>query len=94
MAVKRGVLSYNGTTYRLSPTQVRDLLARGIIVADPMAAGVFELAREHTIDEIGAGVAVVEYQTGAEARGEGDDVVRQKMLSVRYMHRDGQGGAH
>jgi hypothetical protein len=81
--MKGGVLSYNGTTYRLSAAEVEDLLGRGVIVADSIAPDAFELAREHTIDEI-----------GAEARGEGGDLVRQKMLAVRYMHRDGQGGAH
>jgi hypothetical protein len=29
---------------------------------------------------------------GTTYRHEGDDVTKQRMLAVRYMHRDGQGG--
>lgn len=92
--MKGGVLSYNGTTYRLSAAGVEDLLKRGVITADAMTPNAYELVGDHFIDEAAAVAAVLDYSTGAEARGDGDDVVRQKMLSVRYMHRDGQGGAH
>jgi hypothetical protein len=86
------VLSYNGTTYRLNAAEVEDLLARGVIVPHPMTPAAYELAGDHLIDEIGTDADVVDYRTGAEARGEGDDAVRQKMLAVRYQHREGEGG--
>jgi hypothetical protein len=91
--MRDGVLSYNGTTYRLSAAEADDLLARDVIVRDPMTPHAYELARDHLIEEIGTDPAVVDYHTGADARGEGDDVIRQKMLAVRYQHRDGD-GAH
>jgi hypothetical protein len=91
--MRGGVLSYNGTTYRLSAEEVADLLTRGVIVADPMTRDAYELAGEHLIEEIEGSATVVDHRTGDEARGEGTDVIRQKMLAVRYQHRDGQ-GAH
>jgi alkylhydroperoxidase family enzyme len=89
--VADGLLSYDGTTYRLTAAEVETLLARGVIVVDPLTPSSFELARDHLIEELGSDPVVVDHETGAEARREGTDEVRQRMLAVRYMHRDGQG---
>ena len=85
-------LTYDGTVYRLPAALIRGLLDRGVIVADPMIRGSFELGPEHLIEEIEAGLAILDHRTGAEARGEGDDLIRQRMLAVRFRHSDGQGG--
>ncbi len=89
--MKDGRLSYDGTTYRIAADELARLLAGGVIVADPMMPGAYELARDHLIEEIGGDTIVVSRQTGADARGEGTDTGRQRMIAVRYMHRDGQG---
>jgi hypothetical protein len=90
--MKGGTLSYNGTTYLLTASEIEDLLARGVIVPDLITAHAFELAADHVIEEIGADPVIVDHRTGAEARGEGDEKTRQRMLAVRYQHRDGEGG--
>lgn len=87
-----GWLSYNGATYTLSAEDVDRLLTHGVIVPDPTSRGSFELAPEHLIEELGDDVPVVTRISGAEARGEGTDTGRQRMIAVRFMHRDAQGG--
>ncbi len=87
-----GLISYNGTTYRFTAAEIESLLARGVIMVDPLTPNAFELAREHVIEELGADPVVLDHTTGEEARGEGLGEVGQKMLAVRYLHRDGQGG--
>ena len=86
-----GRLSYNGATYTLSAKDVERLLSHGVIIPDPMSPEAYELAPEHLIDELGEDVLVVSRTSGAEARGEGTDLGRQRMIAVRFMHRDGQG---
>lgn len=90
--MRDGILSYNGATYRLGGAPLARLLAAGVVVADPMTAGVYELAPEHLIEELDADTIVVARRSGSEARGEGSDVGKQRMLAVRYMHREGEGG--
>ena len=89
--MRDGRLSYNGTVYRLAAVDLERLLARGVIRADRIDGDSYELAPEHLIEELGDGSIVVSHQTGAEARGEGTDLGRQRMIAVRFMHRDGQG---
>lgn len=88
--MRPGRLSYNGATYTLSGEDAEALLGRGLIVPDPMSRDSYELAPEHLIEELGD-LLVVSRQTGADARGEGTDLGRQRMIAVRFMHRDGQG---
>lgn len=87
-----GLIVYDGTVYRLRSDLMTDLLTRGVIVRDQEDPSLFDLAPEHLIDEIESLVTVVDRRSGADARGEGDDVEKQRMLAVRYQHRDGQGG--
>ncbi|HET9682187.1 MAG TPA: hypothetical protein VFP19_09125 [Candidatus Limnocylindrales bacterium] len=88
--MRAGRLSYDGTTYTLSVEDVERLLGRGLIVPDAMSRDSYDLAPEHLIEELGD-LLVVSRRTGADARGEGTDVGRQRMIAVRFMHRDGQG---
>jgi hypothetical protein len=87
-----GLLVYDGVTYRLPAEALADLLARGVIVPDRQDGGQYALAPEHLIDEIEALSTVLERRSGEEARGEVEDLGKRRMLAVRFMHRDGQGG--
>jgi hypothetical protein len=89
--MRDGILSYDGTVYRLAAAELGRMLASGVIRPDPMVRDAYELAPEHLIEELSDGSLVVSRQTGAEARGEGTDLGRQRMIAVRFMHRDGQG---
>jgi hypothetical protein len=52
-------LTYDGTEYRLRPDAVANLLTRGVIVATEPGGSRYELAVEHTIDELEDAVEVV-----------------------------------
>lgn len=86
--MRTGHLTYDGTTYRLDASAIVDLLARGIIVPDPMNIGSFELVASHLIEEVAPLAAFEGFQAGTEARGESTG--RQRRIIVAT-HRDGQG---
>ncbi len=88
-----GHLTYDGTTYRLAPAQLGDLLARGVIVASPLDDDEFELAPDHQIGEVEQVARSATFQAGDDARGEstsGDDDRRH--YAVRLRSRNGFGG--
>jgi hypothetical protein len=59
MKMKQMLLHYDGTTYELRPEVASDLLARGVIVADP-SEGAYELSLEHLIEEVEPFATVIE----------------------------------
>jgi hypothetical protein len=63
--MRDGRLTYDATTYRLTPAIIDDLLARGV-VADPLSRDQFELAPDHVIGE-------VEQVAGSSTFAAGDD---------------------
>ncbi|HYM85010.1 MAG TPA: hypothetical protein VEY67_12765 [Candidatus Dormibacteraeota bacterium] len=85
-------LTYDGTTYRLAEAAVDDLVARGVILPDPLNAGRYDLSAEHLIDEVVPLATFESYASGEDAReGSRDDAAaRLRELSLQY-HRDGQG---
>jgi hypothetical protein len=52
-------LIYDGTSYRLHPDTVAELLQRGVVVAGEPGGPPYELSIEHTIDELEALADVV-----------------------------------
>lgn len=56
----RGLLIYDGTTYELQPDAAKDLLGRGVIVAGPSGDALYELSRDHQIDEVEPVATVLE----------------------------------
>ncbi len=88
-----GQVTYDGTTYRVAPAVIADLLARGVIVADPLNRDQFELAPDHLIDEVEQVASSASFQAGDDARGEsasGDEDRRH--FAVRLRQRNGFGG--
>jgi hypothetical protein len=55
----KSLLVYDGTTYELSAEVARDLLERGIIVADP-PSDIYALSVEHEIEEVEPFATVLE----------------------------------
>jgi hypothetical protein len=90
MATNDALLAYNGTVYRLPAVVVTELVAQGVIIPSRDGRGPFALGPEHLIDEVEPFATVLGRRSGAEARS-GDDVAKQRMLALRYQHRDGQG---
>jgi hypothetical protein len=86
-----GLLTYDGTTYRLPADVAADLLARGIIVLGD-GPGVYGLDPHHVIDEIEAMLAPIERSVGDEVRGEDQAEGRRRLAAVRFAHRSGRGG--
>jgi hypothetical protein len=54
------LLIYDGTTYGLSADVVKNLLERGVIVADPSSDGAYELSLQHEIEEVEPFATVLE----------------------------------
>lgn len=47
----QSLLFYDGTTYRLSADDAKDLLGRGVILVDP-SSDIYSLSLEHEIEEV------------------------------------------
>jgi hypothetical protein len=58
-SVDKSVLFYDGTSYELSAEVARDLLERGVIVADP-PSDAYALSIEHQIEEVEPFATVLE----------------------------------
>jgi len=71
----KSLLVYDGTTYELSAEVARDLLERGIIVADP-PSDICALSGQHEIEEVEPFANVV-------ARNDAPRVPRRGRLRVR-----------
>lgn len=87
--MRSGRLTYDGTTYRLDASAVADLLARGIIVPDPMNRDQFELVASHLIEEVEPFALFDGFRAGDDARGERP--IEGKRRLIVATHRDGQG---
>jgi hypothetical protein len=90
--MRDGRLTYDATTYRLTPAVIDELLARGVIVADPLYRDQFELAPDHLIDEVELVAGAATFATGDDRRGEsaaGDEGRRH--FAVRLSERNGFG---
>ena len=92
--MKPGRLTYDGTTYVLDPRVVADLLERGVIVADPVNRGRYDLSPDHRIDEVEPLASFGGYVSGDVARGEDDRGRLRRMIAVAFQHRDSHGGGH
>jgi hypothetical protein len=60
IAMTEGRLIYDGTTYGLSADVVKELLERGVIVADTSSDAAYELSLEHEIEEVEPFATVLE----------------------------------
>ncbi len=90
--MKAALLTYDGTTYRLSARAVTDLAERGIIVEDPVNRGRYELATGRLIEEVEPLATFGGFVSGDTARGEGEGGRLRRMIAVAFQHRDRQGG--
>ncbi len=90
--MKSGQLTYDGTTYRLDAGAVAELLGRGVIVADPMSPGRYDLSPDHLIEEVESVASFGGFVSGDVARGEDDPGRLRRVIAVAFQHRDGQGG--
>jgi hypothetical protein len=87
-----GLLTYDGTSWRLDTATATDLLARGVIVPGD-GQREFCLDPRHGIDEIERSLTPVERSSGDDARGQVQADGRRRLAAARYSHRSGPGGA-
>jgi hypothetical protein len=90
--MQAGELTYDGTTWRIDPAAIPDLVDRGVILPDPMNPGRFDLSPAHRIEEVEEHAAFERFQAGDEVRGESAAGGRRRLFAVSLLHRDGQGG--